>query len=82
MANANLGLRNYKAAIPWYDQYMQTKDSLSTLEAKALLEDYELKLRQAEAGQKLAEKQRQIDRLEQGSSTAEFVDINSSPWWA
>lgn len=64
-ANANLGLGNYKAAIPWYDKYMQTKDSLSTLEAKVLLEDYELKLRQAEAGQKLTQKQRQIDRLEQ-----------------
>ncbi|CAN5271049.1 hypothetical protein BH09BAC4_BH09BAC4_07330 [soil metagenome] len=64
-ANANLGLGKYKAAIPWYDNYMQTKDSLSTLEAKALLEDYELKLRQAEAGQKLAQKQRQIDHLEQ-----------------
>lgn len=64
-ANANLGLHNYKAAIPWYDKYMETKDSLSTLEAKALLEDYELKLRQAEAGQKLARKQVQIDQLEQ-----------------
>lgn len=64
-ANNNLGLGNYKAAIPWYDKYMQTNDSLSTLEAKVLLGDYELKLRQAEAGQKLALKQRQIDRLEQ-----------------
>ena len=64
-ANANVGLGDYRAAIPWYDKYMQTKDSLSTLEAKALLEDYELKLRQAEAGQKLAQKQRHIDRLEQ-----------------
>ncbi len=64
-ANANLGLGRYKAAIPWYDKYMQTKDSLSSLEAKALLEDYEVQLRQAEAGQKLAQKQRQIDRLEQ-----------------
>lgn len=64
-ANVNLGLGDYKAAIPWYDKYMQTRDSLSTLEAKALLEDYELKLRQAEAGQKLTEKQRQIDQLEQ-----------------
>ncbi len=64
-ANANLGLGNYKNAIPWYDKYMQSKDSLSSLEAKTLLEDYELKLRQAEAGQKLAEKQRQISRLEQ-----------------
>lgn len=64
-ANVNLGLSRYKDAIPWYDKYMQTKDSLSTLEAKALLEDYELKLRQAEAGQKLAQKQRRIDQLEQ-----------------
>ncbi|MFD2570261.1 ATP-binding protein [Spirosoma soli] len=64
-ANANLGLGNYKGAIPWYDKYIQTKDSLSTIEAKALLEEYELKLRQAEAGQKLAEKQRRIDLLEQ-----------------
>jgi signal transduction histidine kinase len=64
-ANASLGLGDYKGAIPWYDKYMETKDSLSTLEAKALLEDYELKLRQAEAREKLAEKQRRIDRLEQ-----------------
>ncbi|MFD2938262.1 tetratricopeptide repeat-containing sensor histidine kinase [Spirosoma flavum] len=64
-ANANLGVGDYKAAIPWYDKYMQTKDSLSTLETKALLEDYELKFRQAEARQKLTEKQRQIDHLEQ-----------------
>ena len=64
-ANASLGIGDYKGAIPWYDKYMQTKDSLSTLEAKALLEEYELKLRQAEAGQKLAQKQRQIDHLEQ-----------------
>ncbi|SOD89339.1 Histidine kinase-, DNA gyrase B-, and HSP90-like ATPase [Spirosoma fluviale] len=64
-ANASLGLGDYKGAIPWYDKYMQTKDSLSSLEAKTLLEDFELKLRQAEAGQKLAEKQRQISRLEQ-----------------
>lgn len=64
-ANASLGLRQYKEAIPWYDKYMETKDSLSTLEAKALLEDYELKLRQAEAGQKLAQQQRRIDQLEQ-----------------
>lgn len=64
-ANAAIGLKDYKGAISWYDKYMQTKDSLSTLEAKALLADYELKLRQAEAGQKLGEKQRRIDQLEQ-----------------
>ncbi|GAB3796343.1 hypothetical protein GCM10028819_13790 [Spirosoma humi] len=64
-ANATLGMGQYKEVIPWYRRYMQTKDSLSTLEAKTLLEEYELKLRQAEAGQKLAEKQRQISRLEQ-----------------
>ncbi|GAB3894927.1 hypothetical protein GCM10028803_10660 [Larkinella knui] len=71
-ANASLGLGDYKGAIPWYDKYMQTKDSLSTLEAKALLEDYEVKLRQAEAGQKLAEKQRRIDRLEQDRQRQNF----------
>lgn len=64
-ANASLGLRDYQGAIPWYDKYMQTKDSLSTLEAKALLEDYELKLREAGGREKLAEKQRRIDALEQ-----------------
>lgn len=64
-ANATVGIGQYKDAIPWYDQYMKTKDSLSTLEAKTLLEEYELKLREAEAGQKLLEKQRQIDQLEQ-----------------
>lgn len=63
--NATAGLGDYKGAISWYDKYGQTKDSLSTIEAKTLLEDYEVKLRQAEAGQQLAKKQRQIDRLEQ-----------------
>ncbi|MBO0936464.1 ATP-binding protein [Fibrella sp. HMF5335] len=65
MANASLGLHDYEGAIPWYDKYLQTKDSLSTIEAKALLADYDLKLRQAQAGQQLAEKQGRIDRLEQ-----------------
>ncbi|WP_144051641.1 ATP-binding protein [Fibrisoma limi] len=64
-ANASLGLKDYKGAIPWYDKYIETKDSLSTLEAKTLLEEYELKLRQAESRQKLTEKQRQIDQLAQ-----------------
>jgi signal transduction histidine kinase len=64
-ANTSMGLGDYKGAIPWYDKYMKTKDSLSSIEAKELLENYELKLRQAEAKQKLAEKQRRIDQLEQ-----------------
>ena len=68
-ANANLGIGNYKGAIPWYDKYMQTQDSLSSLDAKALLADYELKLRQAQAAQKLAQKQQQISRLEQARQT-------------
>ena len=64
-ANATMGLGQYKEALPWYDRYMTAKDSLSTTEAKVLLADYELKLRQAEAGQKLARKQSQINHLEQ-----------------
>lgn len=67
--NANLGMGHYKAAIPWYDHYLQTQDSLSSREAKVLLADYEVRLRQAEAGQKLAQKQQQISRLEQSQQT-------------
>ena len=63
------GLGDYKGAIPWYKKYMQTQDSLSSLEAKTLLTDYELKLDQAQAAQKLAQKQRQISRLEQDRQT-------------
>ena len=68
-ANAALGVGNYKEAVSWYDKYMQTKDSLSTLDAKALLATYDVKIRQAEAGQKLAQKQRQIIQMEQDRQT-------------
>lgn len=61
---ANAGLHNYKAALEWSDKHDQVDSVLNNQETKALLQDYELKLRQAEAGQKLAEKQRQITQLE------------------
>lgn len=61
---ANYGLEDYKAALGWMDKYMGVKDSLSNEDTKQLLQEYELKLKQAEAAQKLAEKQRQITQLE------------------
>ncbi|WP_421826095.1 tetratricopeptide repeat protein [Larkinella sp.] len=64
-ANASHGLGDYKTAFSWYQQYAKANDSLSTREAKELLGEYEVKLRQAEAGQQLAEKQRRIEQLEQ-----------------
>ncbi|GAB3957614.1 hypothetical protein GCM10028805_50640 [Spirosoma harenae] len=64
-AIANEGLHNYKATAEWLDKYIGVDDSLNNQQTKELLEDYELQIKQAEARQKLAEKQRQIDRLEQ-----------------
>lgn len=61
---AHSGLRNYKAALMWSDRHDQADSVLSNQETKELLTNYEVQVRQAEARQKLAEKQRQIDLLE------------------
>lgn len=65
LANQNLG--NYETAYEWRDKYEIADDSLNNQATKQLLQDYEVKLKQAEAGQKLARKQRQITQLEQES---------------
>ncbi|UFH53332.1 ATP-binding protein [Spirosoma sp. KNUC1025] len=64
-AVATEGLHDYKATTAWLDKYIGVRDSLNNQETKELLESYELQLKQAEARQKLAEKQRQIDHLEE-----------------
>lgn len=56
--------RNYRAAFQWLTKYEALEDSLDNRETKTLLQEYEVKLKQAEAGQKLAEKQRRITQLE------------------
>ncbi len=61
----NENLRNYKAAYTWREKYETINDSLENQDVKALLHDYELKLKQAEADQKLAKKQAQIEQLQQ-----------------
>ena len=61
---ANAGLHNYKAALDWSDRHDRVDSVLNNQETKDLLTSYEAQLRTAEARQKLAEKQRQIDRLE------------------
>ncbi|WP_460909301.1 tetratricopeptide repeat-containing sensor histidine kinase [Spirosoma areae] len=63
-AIANTGLKQYKATTEWLDKYIGVDDSLNNQETKDLLQEYELKLKQAENGKKLAEKQRQITQLE------------------
>lgn len=63
-AIATEGLRQYKATTQWLDKYIGVDDSLNNQETKSVLQEYELKLNRAEARQKLAEKQRQIDQLE------------------
>ncbi len=55
---------DYKSAYNWLTKYEAIEDTLDNQETKNLLQDYELKLRQAEARQKIAEKQRQISQLE------------------
>ncbi|GAB4025466.1 tetratricopeptide repeat-containing sensor histidine kinase [Spirosoma gilvum] len=62
---ASYGLKDYKASVEWMDKLMGIKDSLTTKETKVLLEEYEVKLKQAEARQQLAEKQRHIDLLQE-----------------
>jgi signal transduction histidine kinase len=59
------GVHAYKACAEWLDKYVGAKDSLNNQETKELLASYELQLKQAEARQKIAEKQQHIDRLEQ-----------------
>ena len=61
---ANTGLEDYKAALGWMDKYMGIQDSLKNQETTQLLQEYELKLKQAEAGKELAQKQRRIDQLQ------------------
>lgn len=61
---ANAGLHQYKAALEWSDKHDRVDSLLSNQETRELLQAYELKLKQAEAQQKLAEKQGQIMLLE------------------
>lgn len=63
-AIATDGLGNYKASAEWLDKYIGVNDSLNNQETKNLLQDYELKLKQAESRKKLAQKQEQITQLE------------------
>lgn len=63
-AVASVGLGNYKAALSWVNEHANLEDSLLNTGAKELLQQYELNIKQAEARQNLAEKQRQIERLE------------------
>ena len=64
-AIATQGLREYKNATDWMNKYIDANDSLNNQQTKELLQDYELKLKQAENREKLAEKQRQINQLEE-----------------
>lgn len=58
------GMGQYEAAVQWLDKYIVATDSLNNQETKSLLQDYEVKLKQAEARQQLAQKQRSIDLLQ------------------
>ncbi|MBD2754324.1 tetratricopeptide repeat-containing sensor histidine kinase [Spirosoma validum] len=62
-ALANDGLGKYEATVQWLDKYIVATDSLNNQETKSLLQDYEVKLKQAESRQQLAERQRSIDQL-------------------
>jgi signal transduction histidine kinase len=62
-AVANDGLGNYEATVKWLDKFIVATDSLNNEDTKSLLQEYEVKLKQAEAGQQLAQKQRSIDQL-------------------
>lgn len=63
-ALANDGLGNHEATVQWLDKYIVVTDSLNNQETKSLLQDYEVKLKQAEARQQLAQKQRSINQLQ------------------
>ncbi|MBD2701680.1 sensor histidine kinase [Spirosoma sp. BT702] len=64
-AIANQGLGNFKAAANWLDKYIGVDDSLNNQETKSLLQDYEVKLKQAESREQLAQKQLSIDQLQE-----------------
>ncbi|WP_185731413.1 tetratricopeptide repeat-containing sensor histidine kinase [Larkinella rosea] len=64
-ALATDGLGQYEAAVQWLDKYIIATDSLNNQQTKSLLQDYEVKLKQAEARQQLAQKQRSIDQLQE-----------------
>ncbi|GAB3336541.1 hypothetical protein GCM10027299_46700 [Larkinella ripae] len=63
-ALATEGLDNHKATVDWLNEYIIVTDSLTNQETKSLLQDYEVKLKEAEARQQLAQKQRSIDQLQ------------------
>ena len=71
-AIAHQGLKNYKEAVGWLNTYVDTNDSLDNQEIKILLEDYEVKLKEAESRQALAEKQRRIDQLQLADERKSF----------
>ena len=64
-AVATVGLGHYKATVEWLNKYMDADDSLNNLATKSMLQEYELKLKQAEAGQQLAQQRHHIDQLQQ-----------------
>ena len=55
---------DFKGAYHWLEQYTNNKDSLMNSSIREQLEGYDQKMRQAEAREKIAEKQAQIARLE------------------
>ena len=59
------GLHNYKEALKWSDKHDTLDSLLVTQETKEFLRDYEVKLKQAESRQRIAEKQRQIIQLKE-----------------
>lgn len=64
-ALATDGLGQHEATVQWLDKYIIATDSLNNQETKSLLQDYDVKLKQAESRQQLAQKQRSIDQLQQ-----------------
>ncbi len=60
----NAAQGRYRDALTWNTRYEALQDSLDNQQTKQLLHEYEVKLRQAEARQKLAENQRRIEQLE------------------
>ncbi|WP_373330704.1 tetratricopeptide repeat-containing sensor histidine kinase [Salmonirosea aquatica] len=71
-AIATESLGNHKAAVKWLNQYIDTNDSLNNQQTKELLQEYEVKLKEAESRQKLAEKQQYIDRLQLANQRQNF----------
>ena len=62
IAEENLG--HPRSAVKWLNKYIDTNDSLNNQEVKTMLQDYEVKLKQAESRQALAKKQQRIDQLQ------------------